>query len=61
MSDLSPAVMSGVMSSDDVDVSGCWITFEFAICLSSVEFCQKAVTCSFRKVISAVRLLSDSL
>ena len=22
--------MSGVISSDDVDVSGCWIAFEFA-------------------------------
>ena len=48
------------ISSDDSDVSGCWIAFGFAVCLSSVEFCQKAVTCSFRKVISAANLLSYS-
>ena len=43
------SVVRGVISSDDVDVSGCWIAFGFAICLTSVEFLPGSCHLLFQK------------
>ena len=43
------SVVRGVISSDDVDVSGCWIAFGFAICLTSEEFLPGSCHLLFQK------------